>query len=56
MKNDPKQIAPGHIDDKRGDWFRRFPLNGCVWYQHMKDHKDDKGNIIRSRVVVLELV
>lgn len=56
MNNDSKRIAPGHLDGKRGDWFRRFPLKGCVWHQHMKYINDDKGNIIRSRVVGLELV
>lgn len=57
MKRHPvKSLKPGDVDGKRGDWFRRFHLNGCVWHQHMKDIKDDKGNIIRSHVVGLELV
>lgn len=56
MNNDSKRTGPGHLDGRRGDWFRRFPLNGCVWHQHMMDIKDDKGNIIRSRIVGLELV
>lgn len=56
MKKKPNSIKPGHVDGQRGDWLRRFPLNGCVWHQHMKDIKDENGSIIRSRVAGLELV
>jgi len=58
MKKNPKTIKPGDmLDGRRGDWHRPAELaDGCQCRQHMKDIKDDKGNVIRSYVCGLELV
>ena len=34
-----KHMKPGDIDGRRGDWLRRYTLNGCVWHQHLENKK-----------------